>query len=1019
MSDPEEAREDCPVDSNSSSSSDSSTESDAEDHGAGLEFEDCLGTPAALRRCDPRSYWLLEEKPDEAALQAWQSQVLPKLTMLFVIARLFQIFCGVFYMPRHLAICLHLCPLAIIPVACEVVMGLLTIAWPRLLCLAYHMVLYIYCGFVFVAYWFPQVFNVPLINTYEHKLDIVQHMSLLGFLMPFQFSLYMLVPLLMVLLFTALTAVLTVLLSQSGWILSDILDALVCLAFIVVMVCFSWWQRREFEKAQQQGFLLSRQDLLVGERKVKLLVIMLPQFVVRDLVKDPDRAGGQLVQRASVLFVLIKNFDRVSRRLEPKDLLAFLNEVFTKLDSLCSKHDVTKLETIGEEFVCAVGVSPSHRKQDAKEGHQHILGQLIELALDMLQLQYCMDVELQMGIHTGPLVAGVVGQKLPRFRLFGDTMNTAARIMQNGLTGEVQFGNATYKELPSWVQVRHRGTVEMKGKGPFVTYLLQRPVTEHVRNVPSSLCGSIPVDSALLRTLFQARGDGELACPIEPVPEIEPSPSPQDGHSNSRLDIRQFSRRHQVTVAKLKHGTRVGFRKGLARSRWFFCFKWACVLGEEQRPFLEWVDAHYGVSEWTSAPFMLDLHLGGLCLLTGLEIAMRPSTFHVTRFLVLRAVIFVIVMSWRITISCFGGSSVRMKAAVCLILRCLVVALMTASYWLEPTATDSSSSFPLSGLSQRMLSLSSVAALAYLMAARQYLVLYAVFSVVIPRTLISCLVLFLRSDLGDGLDVVSFYWSRAIAIFAVVRAILWEGYLRNEFEIKESVDQNTKILEGMLDNLLPPMVAMELKESQKKVLCLSHKYSHATVAQSDLCGFTKLASQLEPEEVVRMITELFGAFDSLADCFGVYKIETVGDAYIAGQAEHPLTSINSPSSVVDFALGMIVETHRWSKQRGLTVTCRVGVHTGACVGGIVGSHMQRYHLFGRMMSSLEVLEATAPEGRVQISTACRDAVRQEVGAKIKLKLRPEPVLCTSKGVVHQYSEVGGATFLVESTSDNQ
>eukprot|EP00435_Cladocopium_sp_Y103_P002567 s1730_g1.t1 len=124
-------------------------------------------------------------------------------------------------------------------------------------------------------------------------------------------------------------------------------------------------------------------------------------------------------------------------------------------------------------------------------------------------------------------------------------------------------------------------------------------------------------------------------------------------------------------------------------------------------------------------------------------------------------------------------------------------------------------------------------------------------------------------------------------------------------------------------------------------------------------------------EVVEFIGELFGLFDELTDKHEVYKVETVGDAYIAGQAEAPLTFKNSPLCVVQ-------KTNKWSRDRKEQVSCRVGVHSGECIGGIVGTEMQRYHLFGKLMTEVEVLESTAPEGRVQVSRACKDAVDKQL-----------------------------------------
>ncbi|CAE8600104.1 unnamed protein product, partial [Polarella glacialis] len=159
--------------------------------------------------------------------------------------------------------------------------------------------------------------------------------------------------------------------------------------------------------------------------------------------------------------------------------------------------------------------------------------------------------------------------------------------------------------------------------------------------------------------------------------------------------------------------------------------------------------------------------------------------------------------------------------------------------------------------------------------------------------------------------------------------------LRKSYSASRTVDMTLCRVHGILDMLMPPLVVKEIREKPANALVLSHEYNAATIAQSDLCGFTAIASMREPAEVVTFISEIFGLFDELTDRYGVCKIETVGDAYIAGQAEVPLTRENSPISVALFALGMVEATHNWSRMKGESVSCRVGIHSGRCVGGIV------------------------------------------------------------------------------------
>merc|ERR1719482_1122678 len=283
-----------------------------------------------------------------------------------------------------------------------------------------------------------------------------------------------------------------------------------------------------------------------------------------------------------------------------------------------------------------------------------------------------------------------------------------------------------------------------------------------------------------------------------------------------------------------------------------------------------------------------------------------------------------------------------------------------------------------------------------------------------------------RSESGVYFPLIGQVLFIIIAISNSVLAHAEEQSLRVRFKAQHAMNTTRDRVQHILKSMMPPAVLSEIRNSPAGALP-SHQYEAATIAQSDLCGFTALASTKTPREVVQFISELFGLFDDLTNTHGIYKVETVGDAYIAGQAERPLTAQNSPLAVIRFGIGMCEQVHEWSKRHGVDVLCRVGIHHGACVGGIVGAEMQRYHIFGAIMQGLEVLESTAPQGGVQISKACLQAITNECAennievttdknmvsfesSRIEFQAvrRTKPQLVTSKGEVHSYKEIGGA-----------
>ncbi|CAJ1421258.1 unnamed protein product [Effrenium voratum] len=871
------------------------------------------------------------------------------------------------------------------------------------------------------------------------------------------------------------------------------------LALLVVnMIAIA--QKRHLGKLQRTQTQVELKRRYVCSKMFNVFNFMVPPFLVKRILRYPGMVVAQRVERASILFIMLLDFEKHSKTMSPSKLFHFLNEAFTHIDVICAAHGVTKIETVGEEYVCGVGVSPCDVDEDNLEGHQHCLGRLLAVALELQRIPRSAEDNLvKMGIHTGPVVAGVVGKRLPRFRLFGDTMNMAARMMQKSLPGEVQFGEETMKYLPSWAEVKRRGYVEMKGKGNVMTYLLRGELPEELAGLEGARSGGeyLSIPTGILdgrssppenRTPERAYSLGcSTASPersrqraateyAPPSPErrldLRPKTEPQgstispQARSNDRkrsatphrlaglmkellgmndqmesdydgediLDVAREVTKQQSSQIMTLWGTSSSIRAFLRRlvdmKRWA---RPRSFPDSEDEDFQHWFHLNYTchriVKEFRKQALSSLLVTLGASVYVIFKKDGYESKEHfwialddIKWFLLCRLFIWILILSfWYAAETAYLMRMEACRAQALLstvkhalgILICISYGALLKHIDHRVISNWSCLRFSIIGISNNILPLALFTEFCYWMTKAQTLFLPGVLGVIITVVVLIALAykeVFYTGGLLTYLNVIS--------LFNAFRIYSMEYVLRQRFIAMRRVEVMQERIEGILSTLMPPLVIEEIKQFAHFV---SHHYSSATIAQSDLVGFTALASSREPEEVVKFISELFDKFDDLADQYHIYKVETVGDAYIAGQADFPLTKYNQPLLVVLFGLQMTMAARSWSAHRGESISCRVGVHTGECVGGMVGTSMQRYHLFGDLMRGLEILESTAPSGQVQVSRACKLAVEtqiqqhpQEVAdvmQHVVFQCRGEPVLTTSKGEHHDYSEVGGETYL--------
>jgi len=206
-------------------------------------------------------------------------------------------------------------------------------------------------------------------------------------------------------------------------------------------------------------------------RTDELLHSMLPRSVADDL-RNGKPVAGDSFPNVSVLFCDIVDFTSTASSHSPLQIFELLGELFTRFDDLLERHPVYKVETVGDCYMVAAGVpEPNPQHADA----------IVATALDMLDA--VKDVafpngnalQLRIGVNSGPVVAGVVGTKMPRFCLFGDTVNIASRMETTSEPMCVQVSETTRQLLDEarW-QLAERGQVQLKGRGPMRTYFVRR-----------------------------------------------------------------------------------------------------------------------------------------------------------------------------------------------------------------------------------------------------------------------------------------------------------------------------------------------------------------------------------------------------------------------------------------------------------------------------------------------------------------------------------------------------------------
>mmetsp|Transcript_20414 Transcript_20414/g.47616 ORF Transcript_20414/g.47616 Transcript_20414/m.47616 type:complete len:1019 (-) Transcript_20414:168-3224(-) len=742
-------------------------------------------------------------------------------------------------------------------------------------------------------------------------------------------------------------------------------------------------QRQKLNREMQKG-----EDLLKS---------MLPQAIL-DSLKANEPVDCQDFDDVTVIFVQVCDFSTICSLLPPKQTVQMLDKVFQELDRLSDLLKVHKVETVGDVYMAVAGCPQPIANHADVAAHFALAAQSSILrmrASDVMAPQgvagkrlstilgeQSLELNIRIGLNSGKIRAGVVGLDKPRYKLFGDTVNTASRMESTSVPGCIQITEATQGRLTETFFTEARGEIEVKGKGSLRTYFLRgynvmeqsmspgqsgrvqdsvtikvaqnRPHKVHFMDESRSGVGSKPLAMPGKRLLRRAAGNAlkELMAAM-----------PQ--HSQDFLS----------GITQMHHTKPLSAFSARSRSSGWY----------------EWLDMKMlMVPESSKSPEMLQ--------------TLRADKSEYKRNTLDRRVFFArtLIIAWHVLIAAAGtldyafdiASRDYQRYRLGVVVRTWGVQVIG---WLHLCLLMDKQRFARRGklitagmLALQGISLQVLNVLLYNNDPSFYMMygLYVLFSKTCPfyiRVLL-CFLSLAAWALVDNLQCnwqvrqrAAEYVSYTGAVFILTAAgIRMQEHLDHcadfyKRHVQRRIEESSETRLGsqrLLAKILPPHVVELVNEN---ISPIAEDFADVTIVFTDLKGFTAFCSRISPTELVELLNLLYSAFDEIILEWELYKVEVIGDAYFISSG-CPVEEVSSfPDEFAMRALEVALAMQRVVPTvfDDNSVLMRAGIHTGSVVAGVVGKKGPRYHLFGPAVEFANLMESTGVPGKVQISESTR------------------------------------------------
>jgi len=226
--------------------------------------------------------------------------------------------------------------------------------------------------------------------------------------------------------------------------------------------------KKQAEELERKGKELQKEK----EKSERLLLNILPAKVAEEL-KENNYAAPRYYEMVTVLFTDFKGFTSIAEKMTPDQIVKELNMIFSEFDRICKEYRLEKIKTIGDAYMCAGGVPEPNTTSPIDAVNAAIeMQNYMRVLAEKRQANGEHYFELRLGINTGPIVAGVVGESKFAYDIWGDTVNLASRMETGGEPGRVNISGNTYELVKDYFDCTYRGKINVKNKGDVDMYFV-------------------------------------------------------------------------------------------------------------------------------------------------------------------------------------------------------------------------------------------------------------------------------------------------------------------------------------------------------------------------------------------------------------------------------------------------------------------------------------------------------------------------------------------------------------------